>query len=273
MAAEMKRLHDILRQQPDPASRRQQVRHPLAGGGLLKVGLADESLFRPHPLRSRLRVIGPRLPQPARRELQHVRPVRIIQDLKNPGEPAPPEGHAGIGRGQDEEELRWLAAEQGVVDAVLFAGFRPDARRLMLGLDVLAAPSRFEGLSIAILEAMACARPVVAASVGGIPELVIDGVTGILVPPEDAPALARALIRLLKDSAMAERMGRAGRERLAAHFSPAATIDRSFSIYEALLQRRSGGDRGRGGAALIDLGPKGCYKDDNQTRSGRGAVW
>jgi glycosyltransferase involved in cell wall biosynthesis len=145
-----------------------------------------------------------------------------------------------IGSGQEEEELRRLAAEQGVAAAVLFAGFHADAGRLMPAVDVLAVPSRHEGQSISILEAMACARPVVAANVGGIPELVVDGVTGILVPSEDAEALARALVRLLKDSGVAERMGKAGQERVAGHFSQAATIDRTFSIYEALLQRRSG---------------------------------
>jgi len=143
-----------------------------------------------------------------------------------------------IGEGGEENQLRRFAAEQGVEDAVLFAGFHADARRLMPAVDVLAVPSRYEGQSISILEAMACAKPVVAANVGGIPELVVDGVTGILVPSEDVGALARALIRLLKESATAERMGRAGQDRVAGHFSQAATIDRTFSIYEALVRRR-----------------------------------
>ena len=144
-----------------------------------------------------------------------------------------------IGRGMEEHELRRLAAEQGVGDAVRFAGFHAEARRLMPAMDVLAVPSRYEGQSISILEAMACARPVVAADVGGIPEVVVDGVTGLLVPAENPEALARALVRLLKDSALAERMGRAGRERVATHFSQAATIDRTFALYEELARRGS----------------------------------
>jgi glycosyltransferase involved in cell wall biosynthesis len=88
-------------------------------------------------------------------------------------------------------------------------------------------------MPLVVLEAMAQARPVVATAVGGTPELVVDGETGMLVPPGNVDALADALRALLDDPARAARMGEAGRERVLATFSAAATVERVLGLYAA----------------------------------------
>jgi glycosyltransferase involved in cell wall biosynthesis len=103
--------------------------------------------------------------------------------------------------------------------------------------DVFCLPSTYEGLPLAILEAMASGLPVVATAVSGNPEAVEDGVTGLLVPPESAAALAKALVALLGDRARREAMGAAARRRVAERFSIEAVADR----YLALLERLAAG--------------------------------
>ncbi len=136
-----------------------------------------------------------------------------------------------VGEGPEEEALRQLARQLGVSDMVIFAGHRTDAQRLMNAFDIVAVPSRDEGFSLVILEAMTCEVPVVATRVGGIPSVALDGVTGLLVPSEDVSALARALIRLLENSKEAQEMGRAGRERARRHFPLETMLERTFSRY------------------------------------------
>src|SRR5205814_9222746 len=101
--------------------------------------------------------------------------------------------------GAYERELRELAERLGVADRVEFAGYRDDARDLMGRAAVVVLPSWTEGLPMTLLEAMARRRAVVATPVGGTPEVVTDGETGVLVPPRDAAALAAALRELLGD--------------------------------------------------------------------------
>jgi glycosyltransferase involved in cell wall biosynthesis len=138
-----------------------------------------------------------------------------------------------IGEGPEEDRLRRLADEQGVADIIVFAGYHKDARRLVDAFDVLAAPSRDEGLSLSIMEAMAYAKPVVATNVGGIPTLVIDGVTGLVTPPENVVALGKALVQLLTNPQEAKEMGRAGREHVRSRFPLDAMLLRTFSLYNA----------------------------------------
>ncbi len=96
-------------------------------------------------------------------------------------------------------------------------------------------PSVYEPLGIVNLEAMACATPVVASAVGGIPEVVDDGVTGLLVPPAEPKALADAVNRLLDDPGLAAEMGRAGRRRATAEFSWRAIAEQTVALYEAVI--------------------------------------
>jgi glycogen synthase len=101
-----------------------------------------------------------------------------------------------------------------------------------------ACPSVYEPFGIINLEAMACARPVVASAVGGIPEVVVPGETGLLVPPADPGALAEALNRVLRDRAMARQMGVAGRRRVEEHFSWTSIAARTRQLYEELLTEK-----------------------------------
>jgi glycosyltransferase involved in cell wall biosynthesis len=100
---------------------------------------------------------------------------------------------------------------------------------------VVAVPSHREGFGVVCAEAMAHARPVVASAVGGLLDLVVDGKTGLLVPPHDVPALRSALERLLADGAMRRRLGEAGRERARVHFSWPAVTDATIEAYEDAL--------------------------------------
>jgi glycogen synthase len=108
---------------------------------------------------------------------------------------------------------------------------------------VFACPSVYEPFGIINLEAMACERPVVASAVGGIPEVVVPGQTGLLVPPADPRALAEGLNRLLRDRAMARRMGLAGRRRAVEHFSWRSIAAKTQRMYEELLKERKARQR------------------------------
>jgi glycosyltransferase involved in cell wall biosynthesis len=134
--------------------------------------------------------------------------------------------------GAYEAELRARAERLGVDGRVVFAGYRDDVSALLAGCDVFCLPSRSEGLPLVVLEAMAHGKPVVATAVGGTPELVRDGETGLLVPPGDASALAAALRSLIADPERAARMGAAGRRRVLDEFGAAAMVERILGLYE-----------------------------------------
>jgi glycosyltransferase involved in cell wall biosynthesis len=165
------------------------------------------------------------------------------------GEPADPPGVLFVGR---------LSPEKGILELVQAA----DGMELMVAGDgplrdrvpgvrgfvphhelgplydraaVVAVPSRREGFGVACLEAMAHGRPVVASAVGGLLDLVVDGETGLLVPPGDVPALRAALERLLGNAELRERLGAAARERVRDHFAWPAVTDATIEAYEAAL--------------------------------------
>lgn len=141
-----------------------------------------------------------------------------------------------VGDGPQREALRARAAELGVTDAVIFTGYRPDARTLMAAFDVYVNCSAYEGVSLTILEAMAAALPVVAAPVGGNPEVVVDHETGYLIPARPR-SIARALTNLAFNAKLRRAMGDAGRWRVIRHFSIARMVDEYAAIY--LGDRRS----------------------------------
>lgn len=125
---------------------------------------------------------------------------------------------AGVGRVKDE--LQFRASQMGLGHKIKFAGFQDDAADAIRSLDIVAHPSlHTEGLPNSLLEAMACGVPVVATPVAGIPEAVVDGVTGILVPPRDPSQIANALISLIGDRERMRQMGLAGRKRAEEHFN------------------------------------------------------
>ena len=143
------------------------------------------------------------------------------------------------GRGALRAEMERRVAEMGLASQFTFLGFRPDAPRLIPAFDIVMVPSHIEPLGNATLEAMAAGVPVVGSRVGGIPEMVVDAVTGRLVPPRDPAALAGALIELLADDTLRRGCGRAARERAETHFSLPAHARRLQGIYDALLDGRS----------------------------------
>jgi glycosyltransferase involved in cell wall biosynthesis len=136
------------------------------------------------------------------------------------------------GRGALRVEAERRVAEQGLSAHVRFLGFRPDAPRLIPAFDIVAVPSHIEPLGNATLEAMAAGRPVVGSNVGGIPEMIVDGVTGTLVPARNADALANALESLVSDPERARRLGAAGRARALEAFSPEAHAARVQAVYD-----------------------------------------
>jgi glycosyltransferase involved in cell wall biosynthesis len=134
--------------------------------------------------------------------------------------------------GAFQAELEREADRLGVRDRVVFTGHRDDARALLAEADVVALPSWTEGLPLAALEAMAEGRPVVATPVGGTPEVVVDGETGLLVPARDHDALRAALGRLLADPDLRRRMGEAGARRVRERFSLDAMCEHVLRIYD-----------------------------------------
>jgi glycosyltransferase involved in cell wall biosynthesis len=146
-----------------------------------------------------------------------------------------------VGRDAGEEEaLRARIAALGLARHVHLAGPRDDVPALMAAADLLVHPSHEEGFSNVILETMAAGKAVVATAVGGIPEAVVDGETGILVPPRDPERLAGAVLSLLRDPERARAMGSAGRRRVLAHFPLKGMVREIEEMYEDLL---SGGRR------------------------------
>jgi glycosyltransferase involved in cell wall biosynthesis len=136
--------------------------------------------------------------------------------------------------GAFQDALERESERLGIRERVEF-GFRDDVPALLETLDVVALPSWTEGLPIVLLEAMAHGRPVVATPVGGTPELVTDGETGLLVPPRDPEALAAALRRILDDPDLARRLGEAGRARVAERFTAAEQACRILAIYDDVV--------------------------------------
>jgi glycosyltransferase involved in cell wall biosynthesis len=141
-----------------------------------------------------------------------------------------------VGSGPLEATLADAIASGGLDPAVQLVGRWPDAPSLLAAADVVALPSRFEGLPLVALEAMAVARPVVGTRVCGIDEVVVDEVTGRLVEPDSPETLARALLEVLCEPRLGASWGRAGRERFVASFTAPRMVDETQAVYAELLQ-------------------------------------
>lgn len=139
------------------------------------------------------------------------------------------------GRGPLEPALKSYARELGLAEAVRFLGFVSPVQRAIEDAAIVVVPSLGEGFGMVALEAMERARPVIASAVGGLPEIVADGETGLVVPSGDAEALAEAIVALAGDLARAAEMGRAGRERALAEFPPERSAERIEELYVAAL--------------------------------------
>jgi len=141
------------------------------------------------------------------------------------------------GDGSEAADLRRRSAELGLGDRVRFLGnvSRTDMPGLVASSDVVVLPSLKEATSVAGLEAMACGKPLVGTTVGGLPQIITDGVTGLLVPPADPNALAEAILGLLRDSALRETMGAAARARVEREFAWPAIARQTLAVYERAL--------------------------------------
>lgn len=146
-----------------------------------------------------------------------------------------------VGLGWDRERLEGIASRLGLDRAVTFAGQRGDIPDVLEALDVAVSSSDFEGSPLAIMEYMEAARPIVATAVGGVPDLIEDRVHGLLVPPRDPTALARAVARLLDDPALGRRLGQAAQARRRREFSLEVMVRRVESLYERLYAAKAAG--------------------------------
>ncbi len=143
-----------------------------------------------------------------------------------------------VGDGSNRPALEALAHELGLGERAIFVGFRHDIPEILGHSSVLVQPSLTEAMSNSIQEAMAASLPVVATDVGGNPELVEDGRTGLLVPAADPAALARAIETLLGDPELRQSLGRAGRRRVVERYSLDRLIDSIETLYASLLAER-----------------------------------
>ena len=141
------------------------------------------------------------------------------------------------GDGPEMESLATLRDELGLRERVLLLGEIADVPGFLSRASAFVLPSRSEGISLTLLEAMARGLPVVATQVGGNPEVVVDGVTGLLVPSDDATSLADALEQVVCRPELAERYGRAGRERVMEHFEIGGMLRRYERLYEEVTGR------------------------------------
>jgi glycosyltransferase involved in cell wall biosynthesis len=142
------------------------------------------------------------------------------------------------GDGPLRPELERTAAALGLDGAVRFLGYRSDVPALIAALDAYVLPSLWEGLPLALLEALAGGKPIVATHVGGNPEVVEDGENGLLVPPRDPDALARAILALRADAAGRERMRLSNVEKFAQRFSVGSMAQAHVQLYDEIASRR-----------------------------------
>lgn len=144
----------------------------------------------------------------------------------------------GEGPTSYQEQLVGLVKEKRLESNVLFAGFQENVFEFLNAFDVFVLPSLMEGFGIALLEAMAMSKPIVACKVGGVPEVIKDGVTGMLVPPKDSKSLATALLKILKDDQTKIRLGLAAREIVETQFTREAAMKRIQHFYHQVMDER-----------------------------------
>jgi glycosyltransferase involved in cell wall biosynthesis len=145
-----------------------------------------------------------------------------------------------VGKGRLEGALKQQVVDLGLSKNVIFTGHLENVSALWNHVDAFVLPSLSEGMPLSLLEAMAAGVPPVATRVGGVPEVIEDGKTGILVPPEDRHALAKGIATLLEDRPLAKKMGESAREVVTRRFSLTAMVQAYREIYASLLRKRDG---------------------------------
>jgi glycosyltransferase involved in cell wall biosynthesis len=146
---------------------------------------------------------------------------------------------SGGGFKQNEEKLRKLARQLGIESNVSFVGYFPDEKLpdLYAAADIFVLPALYENFPFAILEAQSTGLPVVSTQVGGIPELVIDGQSGLLTEPANYEQLADAIIKLLQDSSLAERLGKKARQIVEEKFAWPLVTNQVVDLYQKVAQK------------------------------------
>jgi glycosyltransferase involved in cell wall biosynthesis len=139
------------------------------------------------------------------------------------------------GEGGFRSELELQTRALGLSACVRFLGYFPDLQTVLYASDLVVSPSLREGMQVSLLEAMAAGRPIVATAIGGTPDAVQDAQTGLLVPPADAPALASAVLELLRDRQRMERMSEAGRRRAEERFDARVVADQVLGVCEEVV--------------------------------------
>jgi glycosyltransferase involved in cell wall biosynthesis len=142
------------------------------------------------------------------------------------------------GEGELRPALERQIKDHHLEKHVLLAGFRPDVLSLHKAFDIFVMSSITEGLGTSLLDAMAAGKPVVATRAGGIPEVVVHGETGFLVPPRDHGAMATAIVKLLKDEGLRRTMGEAGRTRACTMFSAERMVTNTLRVYERVKKEK-----------------------------------
>jgi len=145
-----------------------------------------------------------------------------------------------VGDGPLRPKIERIVKEKGLEEKVLFLGIRSDVPKLLADSDIFILSSDWEGVPLTILEAMAAGKPVIATAVGGIPELIEDGVTGILVPPRNPEALTKGILCLAKDSDLRQYMGNVGQKRALERFDISKTAREYENLYLKILRKRGG---------------------------------
>jgi glycosyltransferase involved in cell wall biosynthesis len=140
------------------------------------------------------------------------------------------------GQGELRASLEQQIRQHHLEKHVMLVGFRADILSLHKAFDVFAMSSVTEGLGTSLLDAMACGKPVVATAVGGIPEVVVHEETGLLVPPRDPPAMAAAIVRLLRDAGLRQQMGEAGLARVRTHFTAETMVKNTLRVYQQVVR-------------------------------------
>lgn len=160
-------------------------------------------------------------------------------------------GSALFGESEYEKEVRLMPGQLGIADKVEFAGFRKDVEQAIAELDLLVhASTKGEPFGQVIIEGMAAGKPVIATNGGGVPEIVEDGRTGILVPMGDAAAMAEAICQVLCDPVRAEEMGARARERVTDYFTLERTARRVEAVYARVLQQEFSAQQSSGLVAI-----------------------
>jgi glycosyltransferase involved in cell wall biosynthesis len=143
-----------------------------------------------------------------------------------------------VGRGPLREMIESEVKNHDWGNAVLLPGFLDDIVGIMQAIDILLLPSLWEGFGIVLIEAMAAGKPAISTDTSSMPEVIVDGRTGFIVPPEEAEALADRAIALLRNPALCEQFGRAGRQRVAEFFTLERMIDRLENLFQREINTR-----------------------------------